>query len=156
VYRQIRLPIFAVLVYGLSVVDVAIILGPTTPAPLAVRLVRLFNDPDLSLRFVASAGALVQLELGAAAIIFWLGLEWVVCHFGQHWIFSGQRGGADLVPRIAAAAAFISSPVAVSAGLLSMVLWSFAQTWRFPHALPSGFTLANWTRHLGTLEEPLV
>ncbi len=38
IYRQIRLAVFAVLAFSTSVVDVAVILGPTTPAPLAVRL----------------------------------------------------------------------------------------------------------------------
>ena len=58
VYPQIRLPVFAVLAYAVSVVDVAIVLAPTTPPPLAVQLVRWFNDPELAMRFVASAGAI--------------------------------------------------------------------------------------------------
>ena len=49
------------LAFSTSVVDVAAILGPTTPAPLAVRLTEWMNDPDLSMRFLASAGALLQL-----------------------------------------------------------------------------------------------
>jgi putative thiamine transport system permease protein len=156
VYRQIRLPVYAVLAYGVSVVDVAIILGPTTPAPLAVRLVKLFNDPDLGLRFPASAGALVQLGLAAMGIIFWLGLEWVVRRLGRRWICAGNRGGPEFFPRFAGAAAFMICPAAVAAGLLSMVLWSFARTWRFPELLPSGLTVVNWVRHLGSLGEPLL
>ena len=46
-YPQIRLAVFAVIAYSSSAVDVAIILGPTTPAPLAVRLVQWMNDADL-------------------------------------------------------------------------------------------------------------
>ena len=34
-YPLIRLPIYAVLAYGLSVVDMALILGPSTPPPFA-------------------------------------------------------------------------------------------------------------------------
>src|SRR3546814_18126545 len=34
VYRQIRLPLYAVLAYALSVVDMALILAPLTPPPL--------------------------------------------------------------------------------------------------------------------------
>ena len=37
IYRQIRLAVFAVIAFSTSVVDVAAILGPTTPAPLAVQ-----------------------------------------------------------------------------------------------------------------------
>src|SRR3546814_3589662 len=57
VYPQIRLPVYAVIAYAVSVVDVALVLGPTAPALLAVRLLRWFPDPDLAMRFLASAGA---------------------------------------------------------------------------------------------------
>ena len=72
VYPQIRLPVFAVIAYATSVVDVALILGPTTPPPLAVRLTGWMNDADLSLRFMASAGALLQLGVSLAAIALWI------------------------------------------------------------------------------------
>ena len=45
IYRQIRLAVFAVLAFSTSVVDVAAILGPTTPAPLAVRLTAVDERP---------------------------------------------------------------------------------------------------------------
>ena len=66
---------FAVLAFSTSVVDVAAILGPTTPAPLAVRLTGWMNDPELSTRFLASAGALLQLGVTGAALLIWIGLE---------------------------------------------------------------------------------
>ncbi len=75
VYRQIRLPVLAVAAYASGVVDVALILGPSLPAPLAVRLVAWMNDPDLSMRFVASAGALLQLAVTACVLLVWLACE---------------------------------------------------------------------------------
>jgi len=156
IYSQIRLPVFAVLAYGISVVDVAIVLGPTTPAPLAVRLVTLFNDPGLQQRFIASAGAVLQLGLVALGLSMWLALESIIKRVGKVWIESGHRGRNDATARYAAAGAAISSVGVVFAGLSSMLIWSFAQSWRFPDALPSGLTLANWTRHFSTLQEPLI
>ncbi len=47
VYPQIRLPIYAVLAFSLSVVDMAMVLGPTTPPTLPPLVLRWFNDPDL-------------------------------------------------------------------------------------------------------------
>ena len=58
VYPLIRLPVFAVLAYSLSVVDMALLLGPSTPPPFAVLILRWFNDPDLTMRLVAAAGGL--------------------------------------------------------------------------------------------------
>ncbi|MGB6120234.1 MAG: ABC transporter permease, partial [Mesorhizobium sp.] len=75
IYPQIRLAVFAVIAFATSVVDVAMILGPTTPAPLAVRIVGWMGDPDLAMRFKACAGALLQLGVTAAALLVWLALE---------------------------------------------------------------------------------
>ena len=74
-YRQIRLPIFAVIAYSSSVVDVALILGPTTPPPLAVRIVEWQADPDLQMRFVAAAGAILQLGITICALFVWWAVE---------------------------------------------------------------------------------
>ncbi len=75
IYPQIRLPILAVLAFGLSVVDMALVLGPTRPPTLAVQLLSWFGDSELTLRFQAAAGAVLQLLLVVAAILLWLGLE---------------------------------------------------------------------------------
>ncbi len=96
-YPQIRLPILAVIAYASSVVDVAIILGPIRPAPFAVQLTRWMNDPDLSLRFTASAGSMLQLAVTAGAIICWL--------LGERLVGAlGRRCARDSSVRIAVAA----------------------------------------------------
>lgn len=156
VYPQIRLPIFAVLAFGVSVVDVAIVLAPTTPAPLAVRLVRMFNDPDLSLRLTASAGALLQCGLVAIGLVIWCGLEVVVRRWGVGWITRGHRGGRGLVPRWGSSVAMGALAAGVAMALVGMVAWSFATHWRFPDALPAGLTFANWARHGTGLAVPLL
>ncbi|MFN3613911.1 MAG: ABC transporter permease, partial [Rubrimonas sp.] len=92
VYRQIRLPVYAVLAYSMSVVDVAIILGPSTPPPLSVQVLRWMNDPDLTLRFRAAAGAMLQLALVAGALGAWRLAEIAVAALGRRWIARGGRG----------------------------------------------------------------
>ena len=144
VYPQIRLPVFAVLAYAVSVVDVAIVLAPTTPPPLAVQLVRWFNDPELAMRFVASAGAILQLALVAGAlIVWWLGERALICA-GRMWIRTGWRWRHDAWLRRAAAVALLGGFAAAFLSLLSMALWSVAERWRFPAALPDGFGVATW------------
>jgi putative thiamine transport system permease protein len=56
-------------------VEVALILGPTAPPPLAPLVLRWFVDADLALRFQAAAGAVLQLGVVAAAIGLWSALE---------------------------------------------------------------------------------
>ena len=147
IYPQIRLPFYAVLAYALSVVDMAMILAPATPPPLAVLVFRWFNDPDLSMRFVAAAGACLQLLLVVGAIAAWRGLEAVVARAARWWIASGGRGGSGRVARVAAGGT-MGLVVALSAGsLLALALWSLARRWRYPDALPQSWSLANWMRH---------
>ncbi|WP_349359333.1 ABC transporter permease subunit [Stappia sp.] len=147
-YPQIRLPVFAVLAYATSVVDVALILGPTTPAPLAVRLLAWMNDPDLAMRFVASAGALLQLGVSLGAIGLWIVGERIVAALGRRWIAAGARGSADRAVTLGAGAAMSALVGAMLLALCALCLWSVAGPWRFPDALPARFTLATWAMHL--------
>lgn len=147
VYPQIRLPVFAVLAYATSVVDVALILGPTTPPPLAVRLTAWMNDPDLSLRFMASAGALVQLGLSLLAILLWMIGERLAARLGRRWIDSGRRSAAEHLAAALSGSAMALLAAAMLSGLALLVLWSVAGPWRFPDTFPLSFTLRAWTMH---------
>jgi len=156
VYRQIRLPVYAVLAFSMSVVDVAIILGPNTPPTLAVQVVRWMSDPDLTLRFQAAAGAVLQLGLVLAGLGLWRLLELAVARAGRAWIARGGRGrrGAGHALRLGALVLGALAALAVIAGLGGQVVWSFAGLWQFPDLLPDGFTLRNWDRHGPRLAGP--
>jgi putative thiamine transport system permease protein len=153
VYRQIRLPVFAVLAYAASVVDVAIVLAPSTPPPLAVQLLRWFNNPELATRFLASAGAVLQLGLVLVVFaVWWLGERGVAC-LGRMWIRRGSRGQADGPLRYGAAGALSLSFLAAFLGLASMAVWSITGGWRFPDALPTRFSLDPWISNAPRLGE---
>ena len=156
VYRQIRLAVFAVIAFSSSVVDVAAILGPTTPAPLAVRLVGWMGDPDLSMRFFASAGALLQLGVTATALAIWIVLERLGAALRDRIAVSGLRFRSDLWLRRAAFAAMTLSAAVIFAGLATMCLWSFAGLWQFPDALPQTLGFGTWVKTLPRAIDPLV
>ncbi|SIT88907.1 putative thiamine transport system permease protein [Yoonia rosea] len=153
VYAQIRPPVYVVLAYSMSVVDVAVILGPNTPPSLSVQIVKWMSDPDLAMRLEAAAGALLQLGLVVGALLFWRIGEVVVASLGRRWIAKGSRGRLDPVVAQAALVAGGISAVTVLLGLVVLVIWSFAGFWGFPDAFPDGWTLRNWMRFgPGTLE----
>lgn len=155
-YPQIRLPVYAVLAYGMSVVDVAMILGPTTPPPLAVRLVHWMNDPDLTLRFQAAAGAVLQMLLVAGAIGLWRLGEIAAAALGRRWIVAGGRGAAlEPAARGLAVLGAVATAGAVALGLAGLVVWSVAGFWAFPDALPDALSLRTWSRQLDDLAGPL-
>jgi putative thiamine transport system permease protein len=147
-YPQLRLPIYAVLAYSASVVDVALILGPTTPPSLAVLVWRGFHDPDLNQIFWASAGACLQLLIALFAILLWRLGELVASASGRRRIVAGWPGRPS---RIAASAAFAGAALVVAAamaGLAATLLWSFTKSWTIGSAMPEALTLATWMQQL--------
>jgi putative thiamine transport system permease protein len=154
VYPQIRLPVYAVLAYALSVVDMAIVLGPTTPPTLAPLVFRWFQDPDLGMRFQAAAGAALQLGIVALAIAAWRALEALVASLARPWLVHGGRGGRGGAPRLAAWAGMTVLFGCSLGSLLGLALWSLAQRWRFPGILPQSWSLARWPDHLAALAGP--
>lgn len=154
VYAQIRLPVFVVLAFSMSVVDVAVILGPNTPPTLAVQIVKWMGDPDLSQRLVANAAALLQLALVLGGIALWIGGERVCAALSARAIFAGRRGRSLRLarPLILTTAALTSTAVLV--GLLGLFVWSIAGFWSFPDLLPQSFTDRSWMRHGPALTHP--
>jgi putative thiamine transport system permease protein len=154
-YRQLRLPVFAVLAYATSVVDVALVLGPTLPPPLAVRILDWQRDPDLAGRSVAAAGAVLQFGVTALAIVLWLAGERACRWIGRRLALSGWRARRDASLRTLGAV-LAALPVAiVLAGMAVLALWSVAGRWWFPEALPADLTLATWRRLLAGMASPL-
>lgn len=154
-YRQIRLAVFAVIAFSTSVVDVAAILGPATPPTLAVRLVQWMSDPDLSMRFLASAGALLQLGVTALAFLLWIGIEGTGAALREWFAARGRRFRHDRALRGIGLAAMAVSAGAVFAGLAVLALWSVAGLWQFPDSLPRELTLATWMRTAPRVASPL-
>lgn len=149
VYAQIRLPVYAVLAYGMSNVDVAMILGPGTPATLSVQILRWMSDPDLALRAPAAAAALLQLGLVVIALVGWRLGEIVARLVLAALVWRGTRG-RGLINRGAQGAGVVFaglSALAVLGGLLSHMIWSFAGRWRFPDAMPETLKTRTWARH---------
>ncbi|TCN19447.1 ABC transporter permease [Sinorhizobium americanum] len=150
-YRQIRLAVFAVLVYSVSVVDVAIILGPQLPATLPVRIAQWTADHDLGARFLASAAALLQLGVVLAAVAIWLLIERLGWFVLRKLTYSGRRLRNDAVPRLVSAFAMAGCAALIFLGISILGVWSVAGLWPFPRALPAELTLQTWLRTLPPL-----
>ena len=146
IYPQIRLPILAVLAFSLSVVDVALVLAPTTPPPLAAQLLRWINDADLSLRFMASAGAVLQLGLVLLAIAVWLCGERLAALIGHYSASRGYRLRSDGWLRVIMLMLLVMMVAGVFLSLISMAVWSVAGFWRFPNVWPDQFVWRTWGR----------
>jgi len=153
VVRRIRLPVLAVLVYGLTNVEMAGVLGPTTPSTLALLVLDLYRDADLAKRELAAGGAVLLMLVVAVAILLWLAAARLVGRVLAGWRRRGPGGPAQA---IVATGGRVAAGVTAGLSALTLVvlaLWSLAGPWRFPDALPARFRLEVWTDQAGLLLE---
>lgn len=154
-YPRIRLSLFAVLAYSLSVVDIAWIIGPTVPPTLSLQVFRWFNDPDLSLRLMGAAGATLILLLVAAGIGMLYLMEVLATLLIRHWIWSGKRKFRTLLPELLSNIT-VSGIVFSSLGaILVLGIWSFTWRWQFPDMLPGEWSLRFWQKGIMEVQEPV-
>ncbi|WP_163850530.1 ABC transporter permease [Pseudooceanicola aestuarii] len=145
VWPLIRLPVWVVLAYALSVVDMAIILGPSNPPTLAVAVTRWFTDPDPTMILPASAGALVQALIVGLAVALLVAVEQAVKRLGRWWLRRGGRG-VSAGPGLWAAGLAVVALMAVGLlAMLSLAVWSVTWRWSFPQALPESWSLRPWS-----------
>ncbi|UBO75371.1 ABC transporter permease [Aeromonas rivuli] len=155
-WPSLRLPLYAVAAYGLAVVDLGLLLGPTQPAPLAVRLWRWYQDADLGWRALANNGALLLFGLNLLLLGALRALEGLHLHGGKGWMLNGQRqrAAARFAPALGATltALLLALNLLVLAALL---LWSFTRRWSFPAPWPSQWSGHHWQQAIGDIAQPL-
>ena len=142
-YPLIRLPVMVVLAYGLSVVDMALILGPNAPPTFAVLVTRLFIAPDLTLLLPAFAGAMVQIAtIALACLSLWL-CERGLMRLAKAEARMARRGGTRIplswitpLPRGIMGLGLI--------GVAGLLLWSITWRWVWPDVFPQSLSLRAW------------
>lgn len=154
---KMRLPIFSIAAYGLSVVDVALIIGPNNPGSFAVLVWQWFNDGDTQFISLAAAGAICLLLLTAAILSLFQIILWGAFNRFNAWIYSGAKQRALTQKRILKATKKRKSPslwpfslwiILPLVIIVVLLLWSFAKRWRFPDILPSRFSAQYWLQEL--------
>ncbi|MEX0707182.1 MAG: hypothetical protein WD078_04410 [Woeseia sp.] len=142
--RQIRLPLAAVLVFGMTNVELAIPLGPGLPPTFAVLLWQWFTDPDPQIHAQAYTGtlllfAMTLLVLGGAAAC-----GAAVRRVSQHWATGGARGVRERGLRYGLSGLLAALWALGMLAVVAIILRSASGTWRFPAVLPSGDVLSAW------------
>ncbi|NVD06421.1 thiamine ABC transporter permease [Vibrio sp. JPW-9-11-11] len=154
-FAKLRFPMLAVIAYSLSVVDVALIIGPTNPPTFAVLIWQWFNEPDLAMLPRAAAAATVLFLLASLVIAFARLVEWLVTKVVRYWQYSGRSGFAlpgQSIFNLVLLLSLLTVPL--------LIVWSFAQRWRFPDLLPSQYSVRfwhyEWDGILSTLNQSLL
>lgn len=144
-YPLLRLPIFAALAFALTVVDVALIIGPSTPPTLAVQALRWFNHPELTWRLPAAAAAILLSLLTLLSLVAWEGAVQLLGRLVRPWLTGGGRGYSSRWPRLLALGSGGLTLTVAGCSVLVMLLWSLARRWPFPWVWPEQWTLENWS-----------
>ncbi len=143
--RRLRWPLMAVLAYGLTVVDMALVIGPASPPTLAMQAWQWLLDAD----------ALVQ-SRGAAAGLLLVGLVALCAGIADRIVMrhppalDGQRGApARGLQRPGL------WPLGCLAGLYGLVLallavGSVSGVWPFPDLMPTLWSLDAWQTVAGS------
>ncbi len=137
---RLGLPLLAVLAYGLGVVDLALVLAPTTPPPLAVLIWDWSRDPLAARDGPAIAASLILLVcLGLIALT--VRSLWPVL---RRWLVRPGNGarlpkGRRLLRWLA-----LWPYLLLVAAILMLAVWSLTPRWPFPDLAPPRLTLAGW------------
>ncbi len=153
-YPRIRLTLLIILAFNLTVVDMALLLGPSNPPTLSVFLMSLVNDPGS--RAAASAGAVVLALVVAGCFMCVFVLEFLVSTVARLRARSGARGRGSSLFRVFGKLLAIVTVFTSIAALLVLVIWSVTRRWRFPDAYPSAWALDRWFTDGRDLVDPAV
>ncbi|MFM1692868.1 ABC transporter permease family protein [Aeromonas salmonicida] len=143
-WPALRLPLYAVAAYGVAVVDLALLLGPDAPAPLAVRLWLWYQDPDLGWRGATASGALLLLAINLLLLAGLRLLEWGHTTVGKHAWLDGRRAVPNpLTASLSGITTFTLMAINLAV-LAALVIWSLTRRWSFPDLLPGQWSSHHW------------
>jgi putative thiamine transport system permease protein len=140
---RLAAPLLAVLAYSLTVVDVALVIGPASPPTLAALAWQWLLDASAweNAKGAAAAWAL------AASVAMSAGVAWAFLR-APLWRRRGTRGAPQCVRAGLSDASARAAPKLLGAiylaVLAALLLGSLTGSWPFPDLLPARWTSAAW------------
>ncbi len=141
ILARLRWPIALVWVYGVSVTDMALVIGPTQPPTLAVIVWSDLNNAAAEINGRGSAGAmLMTLVLAAGAALAWLSVSLAAGRMRRVMTAGPSPLGAPKTT----ATLLLAAMVAIYGFVLVMLAgMSLAAYWPYPQLIP-GMGFAAW------------
>jgi putative thiamine transport system permease protein len=140
--QRLRWPLLAVLSYSLTVVDVAIVVGPQSPPTLSVLVWGWLQDPDPLQSAAGAVGAwLLAGTVGTVALV----LIWVSQTTSWHGSLSNGWRGRSRSVRLTVLSWALSGLAAMYVCVaFALLVGSISGVWRFPDLLPQDFSWEGW------------
>ena len=141
-WPRLAWPMLAVLAYAMTVVDVALVIGPASPPTLAVLAWSWLRDADIAVnRQGAAAAWLLATTLAVVATACW---RLAVLRTWRARRTTGHRGKYRSVVSATGLAVLGSLVALYLAVMLALAVGSVSGVWPFPRLLPQNLSLAAW------------
>lgn len=137
IYRRIRLIVFIVIAFAASVVDMSLLLAPSTPPTLAIQILQNYQSSEPTSLFVASNLALIQVLVILILFLIWFLLEKLLIN--KHlftFLVNASSYKNNLVKHFTFALILILSVLSFLT-IISSFLWGLASNWYFPNLFPT-------------------
>ena len=140
--RELRWPLVIVFVYGATVVDMALVLGPTQPPTLAVVAWHALNN---AVAGVNAMGLAMTLLLTAALVCILAAVAFML-RLGRQAMHRLLTAGPSPLqaPRHLAMLAGVLTVIILACALFILVMLSLAPRWPYPALLPPAVDFAAW------------
>ena len=157
---RMRVCVLIVLCFSVSVVDMALILAPSTPAPLAVKIFNWYQSPDINSQLIAASAAVYLLLIVLCCCVFWIacgaGLKTVFRFLSYRGARLTVRGLPHKLIILPVLALIMFVLIMGIMGLLSAGIWGFVEVWRFPDILPEKWGLVSWRNGFAAYIPPFI
>ena len=144
IYRKLKITIFVVLIFSATVIDMSLILAPTTPSTTSIRILQLFQQPELASFSIASCLSIIQLLIIFLMILTWISFEKLIFK-QQNFIFyryllDRRNNFVEYILYFISITFFVFFII----NIFISIIWSLAVDWNFPDLFPKKITLENY------------
>jgi putative thiamine transport system permease protein len=144
ILRRSIWPMIAVFSYGMTVVDMALVIGPTQPPTLAQLVWADLNDGEIAANARGAAGTFVlSLCVGLCLLVTWLLLRLCRPNY-SNWLTKPARREIALPSSASALWNLFTLTYAVI--VVALLLQSVSALWPFPRLLADNMSLRAWSR----------
>ena len=140
IYHRIRLIVFIVIAFAASVVDISLLLAPSTPSTLAIQILQNYQSSEPKSLFIASNLALIQLLVILKLFLIWFLLEKLLSNkYLFTFLVNAVSYKSNLIKYFTFTLILILSILSFLT-IISSFLWGLGGNWYFPNLLPKNIS----------------
>ena len=140
IYHRIRLIVFIVIAFAASVVDMSLLLAPSTPSTLAIQILQNYQSSEPKSLFIASNLALIQLLVILKLFLIWFLLEKLLSNkYLFTFLVNAVSYKSNLIKYFTFTLIIILSILSFLT-IISSFLWGLGGNWYFPNLLPKNIS----------------